>query len=127
MKMVNVVLKAMDKGLVKSCHDCSDGGLAIAAAEMCISGSIGAMMDLSGMGSLPMERKLFSESNTRWLAEVSDKDADAFQKIFGDDAVCIGKTGGDRFVIKDVVDLKVSELRKAWSDPIWKIMGGASE
>ncbi|MFA5452506.1 MAG: phosphoribosylformylglycinamidine synthase subunit PurL [Candidatus Methanomethylophilaceae archaeon] len=127
MKMVNVVLKAMDKGLVKSCHDCSDGGLAIAAAEMCISGNIGAMIDLSKMGPLPMKRKLFSESNTRWLAEVSDKDADAFQKIFGDDSVCIGRTGGDKFVIKDAVDLKVSELRKAWNDPIWKIMGGASE
>ena len=126
-KMTDAVLEAMDGGLVKSCHDCSDGGLAVAAAEMCISGNIGVTMDLAGMGPLSMERKLFSESNTRWLAEVSDKDADAFQSIMGDGAVCIGRTGGNRFVVRDAIDLGVSDIRKAWNDPIWNIMGGVSE
>jgi phosphoribosylformylglycinamidine synthase II len=128
MMLRDELLASMGKGLVRSCHDCSDGGLAIAAAEMSISGDIGAELDLAAMGQLAVHRKLFSESNTRWLAEVSEKDAKAFEKIMGKDAVCIGRTGGSRFKVKDTkIDLTVAEMRKAWNDPIWKIMGGASE
>ncbi len=126
--LMDRMLKAFDKSLIRSCHDCSDGGLAVAAAEMCISGDIGAKLDLSAMGDLSAERKLFSESNTRWIAEVEEKDAAEFQKILGDDAVCIGRTGGDRFTVKGTgIDLPVKEMRKAWNDPIWNLMGGAAE
>ena len=112
----------------RRCHDCSDGGLAVAAAEMCISGEIGAKLDISAMGDLSAERKLFSESNTRWIAEVEEKDAAEFEKIMGKDAVCIGRTGGDRFIVKGTsIDISVEEMRKAWNDPIWKLMGGAAE
>jgi phosphoribosylformylglycinamidine synthase II len=128
MRLTDEVLDAMDKKLVLSCHDCSDGGLAVAAAEMCISGDIGADLDLAPMGDLDTHRKLFSESNTRWLAEVSEKDAKAFEKIMGHDAVCIGRTGGNRFRVKDTkIDLSVAEMRKAWSDPMWKAMGGGAQ
>jgi len=121
------LLKAMDKRLVKSCHDCSDGGLAVAVAEMCISGQIGAQIDLSAMdGSLPV--KLYSESNSRWIAEVDGKDVTEFMEIMGDDATLIGITKGDELVIKDNgTRIPVAEMRKAWNDPIWNIMGGASE
>lgn len=65
------LLEAMDKGLVRACHDCSDGGIAVAVAEMCISGDVGAEVDLVGIGDLPVNVKLFSESNSRWIAEVA--------------------------------------------------------
>ncbi len=121
------LLKAMDKRLVKSCHDCSDGGLAVAVAEMCISGQMGAQIDLSAMdGSLPV--KLYSESNSRWIVEVDGKDVTDFMEIMGDDATLIGITKGDELVIKDNgTRIPVAEMRKAWNDPIWNIMGGASE
>ena len=126
--LMDRMLKAFDRSLIRSCHDCSDGGLAVAAAEMCISGDIGAKLDLSAMGDLSTERKLFSESNTRWIAEVEEKDAAEFQKILGDDAICIGRTGGDKFIVKGTgIDLSVKEMRKAWNDPIWNLMGGAAE
>ena len=126
--LMDKMLKASDKMLIRSCHDCSDGGIAVAAAEMCISGDIGAKLDLSAMGDLEIERKLFSESNTRWIAEVEEKDAAEFEKIMGKDAVCIGRTGGDRFTVKGTdIDLTVKEIRKAWNDPIWNLMGGAAE
>lgn len=128
MKLTDKTLDAMGKGLVKSCHDCSDGGLSVAVAEMCISGDIGAALDLSAIRDLDMRVKLFSESNTRWIAEVSGKDAKTFEDIMGNDAVCIGRTGGDRLVIKDAdVSLAVKDVRKAWNDPIWKIMGGGTQ
>jgi len=121
------LLKAMDKRLVRSCHDCSDGGIAVAVAEMCISGQMGAQIDLSAMdGSLPV--KLYSESNSRWIAEVDGKDVTEFMEIMGDDATLIGITKGDELVIKDNgTRIPVAEMRKAWNDPIWNIMGGASE
>lgn len=126
--LMDKMLKAADKRLIRSCHDCSDGGLAVAAAEMCISGDIGAKLDISLMGDLSAERKLFSESNTRWVAEIEEKDVAEFEKIMGSDAVCIGKTGGDKFIVKGTgIDISVKEIRKAWNDPIWNLMGGAAE
>ena len=121
------LLKAMDKRLVLSCHDCSDGGLAIAVAEMCISGQIGAQLDLSAMDG-ELSRKLYSESNSRWVVEVDGKDVSEFMEIMGDDAQIIGITKGDDLVIKDNgTVIPVAEMRKAWNDPIWNIMGGASQ
>jgi len=126
--LMDKMLAAMDKSLVRACHDCSDGGLAVAVSEMCISGDIGADIDLKEMGSLETERKLYSESNTRWIAEVRPENEAAFREILGDDAKLIGRIGGDRLTIKEAgVDLAVTELRKAWNDPVWKIMGGAAE
>jgi phosphoribosylformylglycinamidine synthase len=121
------LLEAMDKGLVRACHDCSDGGLAVAVAEMCISGRMGAEIDLSLMGDLPAEVKLFSESNSRWIAEVQGAEAEAFEAIMGDAATPIGITKGDALVIKGTdARIPVGELRAAWNDPVWKLMGGAA-
>ena len=121
------LLKAMDKRLVLSCHDCSDGGLAIAVAEMCISGQIGAELDLSAMEG-DLRRNLYSESNSRWIVEVDGKDVTEFTQIMGDDAQIIGITKGDSLKIKDNgTEIPVSEMRKAWNDPIWNIMGGGSQ
>lgn len=123
--VMDKLLGSMDEGLVLSCHDCSDGGLAVAVAEMCISGDIGAEVDPVGTGDLDERRKLYSESNSRWIAEVDGKDAERFTEIMGDDAVCIGITKGSSLRIKGCgVDLSVNDMRKAWSDPIWKVMGG---
>ena len=122
------LLCALDQTLVLSCHDCSDGGLAVAVAEMCISGQVGAEIDLSAMNGLPLSRKLYSESNSRWIVEVDGMDVEKFTEIMGDDAELIGITKGDSLVIKDNgTAIPVAEIRKAWNDPIWNIMGGAQE
>jgi phosphoribosylformylglycinamidine synthase len=122
------LLKAMDEKLVLSCHDCSDGGLAVSVAEMCISGGVGAELDLAAIDLPCVQKKLYSESNSRWIAEVDGKDVTRFSEIMGDDAVPIGITKGDCLKIKDngtVVPLE--EMRKAWNSPIWNIMGGVAE
>lgn len=126
--LMDRLLEAMDKKLVLSCHDCSDGGLAVSLAEMCISGQIGAEIDLTVMGEMDMKVKLYSESNSRWVAEVGGKDAEEFEKIMGDGAVCIGITKGDSLIVKGTgVNIPVADMRKAWNDPIWNIMGGRSQ
>jgi len=121
-KLMNRMLKAMDAGLVKSCHDCSDGGFAVAMAEMCIAGNMGADIDLSKINGDRMV-KLYAESHTRWIVEVAGENEEAFGKILGKKAVIIGKTHGNRLKIKDSsVDISVNDMKKAWKEPIGKIM-----
>ena len=61
-------------------------------------------------------------------AEVEEKDVAEFERIMGSDAICIGKTGGSKFIVKGTgIDIDVKEMRKAWNDPIWNLMGGAAE
>ena len=73
-------------GLVRACHDCSDGGLAVALAEMCFSGELGAEIKLSSViqeGCSENCELLFSESPCRILAEVSASHAKKFESLFG--------------------------------------------
>src|SRR5205823_4188879 len=60
------------QGLIRSCHDLSEGGLAVAIAEMCLAGGWGAAIDsnLIGAAELDADVCLFSESNTRFLIEI---------------------------------------------------------
>ena len=117
------LLKAMDAGCVRACHDCSDGGMAVAVAEMCISGGIGAEVSLEAMGAMDDRRKMYSESCSRWIAEVPMPRSKEFESFLGSQARLIGKVGGDSLRIAGE-DIPVDELRRAWSDPIWNIMGG---
>ena len=89
--------EAIQRGLVRSCHDLSEGGLAVAVAEMAFAGGVGA--DLTELGlpsipletlllaefnSLPIEVLLFSESTTRFLLEVKPEQIEALAECFGD-------------------------------------------
>jgi phosphoribosylformylglycinamidine synthase II/phosphoribosylformylglycinamidine synthase I len=71
--------KAISAGLVHACHDCSEGGIAVALAEMCIGGKLGATLVLSD-GFEP--KLLFSESQGRFIVEVSVDNHEAFEQAF---------------------------------------------
>ena len=69
--VIDALLDAIDGRLLAACHDVGEGGLAVALAEMCIGGNLGACVDISTHApDLRSDLKLFSESNTRWLAEI---------------------------------------------------------
>ena len=77
--------QAIQNGLVRACHDCSEGGLAIAAAEMALAGGLGLRLDIESVpadddATHPLLR-LFSESTTRWLVEVTPENALAFEDM----------------------------------------------
>ena len=79
---------AMRAGLVASCHDVSEGGLAVALAEMCIGGRVGATID-----HLPhddLATSLFSESVGRLVVELDPRNAAAFTTLMGDQIVRLG-------------------------------------
>jgi phosphoribosylformylglycinamidine synthase len=128
-KTMEALSKASGKGLVRACHDCSEGGLAVAAAEMAFSGGLG--MELS-LKDVPYEGDterddvlLFSESNSRFVVEVRPQDTGAFKKIFkGIPCGLLGKVRKDTtFVIKGlhgkpVVHEDIRWLKEAWQAPL---------
>jgi len=109
----------MEEGIVMSCHDLSEGGLAVAAAEMAFGGMLGVELDLRAMGKLRTDFKLFSESNGRWLLEVDPDRADFFNG-----SLKVGEViGGEDFVVmdKDVrFGLSLPEMREKWESAIMR-------
>jgi phosphoribosylformylglycinamidine synthase len=109
--------------MVKSCHDLSDGGLAVAAAEMAFASNIGLTLDLKAIPNKTIARNdflLFSESNSRLLIEVSPKDRYAFETLMKNNCTLIGETTKtEKLHIRGlnnnlIVDAPLSELRAAW-------------
>ncbi len=70
---LRVLHEAISGGLVRACHDCSEGGLGVALAEMCLAGRLGAAIDFD-------ERLLFSELLSRFIVEVAPDNATAFER-----------------------------------------------
>ena len=127
-KLFEQLHSAMQKGLVRACHDCSEGGLAAALAEMAIAGEIGAEVDLTaapGAQSLSSAEILFTESNSRFVCEVDPARMSDFEDCLrGVPFAKVGKTNaGGRVKIvagSDVpnVDAEIAALRDAWRLPL---------
>ena len=80
-KNMKSLLFAMEQSIVRSCHDLSEGGLMVAAAEMAFGGDLGIGMDITETSDLRTDKKLFSESNGRWLIEIEPKNREKIEKI----------------------------------------------
>jgi phosphoribosylformylglycinamidine synthase II len=115
---------AIAKGFVESAHDCSEGGLAVAIAEMAFAGNKGVEVELGMLSALPELTDielLFSESNSRFVIEVSQHNSLAFEKAMGGAVVsCIGSVNNTDTVLingkngKAVIKEKLSALKSAW-------------
>ncbi len=124
------VTEAIDAGLIRSCHDLSEGGLAVAAAEMAFAGGYGLTLDLGKVPGKGLERDdflLFSESNSRFLIEVSPQDREDFEALMkGKNCSQIATvTKDERIVVKGlkgeiVVESSLVDLRRSWK----KTLGG---
>jgi phosphoribosylformylglycinamidine synthase len=127
-KIFNALHHSISDELIESCHDLSEGGLAIAAAEMAFAGEFGLDLDLSDLataaGITDAASLLFSESNTRFLVEVKPENVDAVQAAFADlPVVELGNvTDSDRLTITrgsdSVVSSSLSDLKSAWQKPL---------
>ena len=123
-KLFAAVHAAVTQGLVRACHDLSEGGLAVAAAEMCFAGGIGA--DLTALpGDLSDEAKLFSESPSRFLVEVKPERGAAFEACFaGLPLARVGSTVADaRLRVAGangewLLWVKLAALKEAWQRPL---------
>ena len=114
--------RAVQAGLVRACHDLSEGGLAVALAEMALGGRLGARVDVGRLtaGGLAPHEALFSESNGRLLAEVAPEDAAAFEVHFaGLPLIVLGEVQAEARlrIVTDgaaLLDLPVEDLVAAW-------------
>jgi phosphoribosylformylglycinamidine synthase len=85
-KIMKGIYRAINESIVESCHDCSEGGLAVAVSEMAFSAKKGVQVYVDAVKTeasmlLNMSEILFSESNGRFVVEVSPKNEDKFRKI----------------------------------------------
>jgi phosphoribosylformylglycinamidine synthase subunit PurSL len=128
-RLMDALSAAMEEGLARACHDCSEGGIAVAAAEMAIAGALGMEVRL---GQVPLgepvdrdDAVLFSESNTRFLVEVGPEHRSRFEsKMSGIDFALIGRvTDRQRLDVygrtgRLVLSASVAELKEAWQRPL---------
>jgi phosphoribosylformylglycinamidine synthase len=129
------VHQAISQGLVRACHDLSEGGLAVAAAEMAFAGAWGATIRLDAVPrdpSLPENGPdaetalLFSESASRFLIELSPNKAPALESLLTGANVPFSRIGevtnSDRLAIQaaagPLIDLPIADLKEAWQAPL---------
>jgi phosphoribosylformylglycinamidine synthase subunit PurSL len=117
--------------MVAACHDLSEGGLAVALAEMCLAGGFGAIVHTSAIttaekDSVTIEALLFGESPTRFLLEVPFEWERSLKILFGDlPLACIGQVSEQpRLTIFGaasdtlLVNLSIAEMKIAWQEPL---------
>ncbi|MDP2922002.1 MAG: phosphoribosylformylglycinamidine synthase subunit PurL [Candidatus Omnitrophota bacterium] len=127
LKIFKKMSEAAGQGLLRACHDCSEGGIAAALAEMAFSGGFGADIRLK---EAPCDVKrnnviLFSESNTRFIAEVRKENRKKFENhMKGVSMGMIGRVTGKKDLViyglngEKVIDAGIDELKEAWQKPL---------
>jgi phosphoribosylformylglycinamidine synthase len=119
------LLDAIEAGLVKSAHDCSEGGVAVALAECAIAGGIGASVALDD--DLAPVYSLFSETQGRIVLTCDADDAEALIDLFVSHGVpysVIGEVGGERLVVEDQLDVALDVLEEAWAPTLERLVAG---
>lgn len=116
-------LEAIEKNLAQSAHDSSDGGLAVALAESCISNAakkIGATVTLSDK-NIRKDALLFGESQSRIILSAKPNNVKKILQIAKKNKTpiaIIGKVGGNKLVINNFINASLNDLAKAWYNAI---------
>jgi len=117
-------LKAIDRGLLRSAHDISEGGLGVALAECCMGGPekpLGARIELREM--MRGDARLFGESQSRIIVSLREKDLNRLREIAAKEGAplqVLGEVGGSHLAVHPLVRVAVEELKSAWSSGLEK-------
>ncbi|MEM1108624.1 MAG: AIR synthase-related protein [Planctomycetota bacterium] len=126
----SAVAALISSGLIASAHDCSEGGLLVAAAEMAFAGRVGLDLDLSTLpsdGELDLTAKCFAETPSRYLLEIAPDKVDAVIKSLREANVPFGQIGTFATTLNltlrtaaqgQCLTAKLDELRDAWLRPL---------
>ncbi|MBU2608745.1 MAG: phosphoribosylformylglycinamidine synthase subunit PurL, partial [Chloroflexi bacterium] len=128
-ELMDRLSQAIERGLVRACHDCSEGGIGVALAEMAFAGGFGAAIRLNSVPlGEPMDRNdfiLFAESNSRFLVEVAPENQRGFEDLMhGLKMAAIGEVARTEVLEiygldgEKVVDAALAELKEAWQKPL---------
>ena len=127
MRSYQALHQAIQNRQVVSCHDLSEGGLAVSLSEMAFAGELGAFIDISSMRQasfIDVEVALFSESNSRILCEVNANDAAAFERTMqGLPCFKLGEVAKHNRVTVEcdgetILDTSWASLRDTWLAPL---------
>ncbi len=122
-RLAKMLIACASQSIIKSAHDISEGGLAVALAECCfnpdgIRGVLAKALD-TNENSLRSDLFLFSETQSRVITSINDENWRKIKEIAGDYSIpvlLIGVvTDDDRFCIENSVDMRISEVHDAWS------------
>jgi len=127
-KRLHKAILEMIKGeLVKSAHDCSEGGLAVALAESAIGNReemIGAQIELN-FGKLRTDAVLFGETASRIIISTPPGSEDRIRELANKYDITvqkIGKVGGDKLIINNIISLPLSQMETAYYDALAGLM-----
>lgn len=113
-------------------HDTSEGGLAVALAEMAIAGGVGATIEQGVLDALliandgRLDRALFGEAGSRVVVTCAKHDVADVQRraeAAGIDALVLGTTGGDALTVGDALTAPVAGLRVSWDGGLARARG----
>lgn len=115
------VMEANKAKLIESCHDLSDGGLAVALVEATFGSGLGAELSLDQLGDLSAEALLFAESHSRFVVSIRPENKEAFEAIMGNRAYQLGEvTSGSSLIIskngENLIQQKIETLQEAWDN-----------
>jgi len=133
-KIQNAVRELIRGGFVKSAHDCSEGGFAVALAECCFNPEklLGADIDLNA-GNIPAVTVLFNESQSRIIISVDSKDAEKTTSILrqhGAPFQQLGKVGGNELCIRvneETFQWPIADLYDGWFSAIRRAVEDETE
>ena len=124
-KRYQTIYDAIQKGFLQSCHDCSDGGVAVALAETAFAGNLGMDLNIeTPCQSLRMDHFLFSESQSRFVVTISPHQQQHFENLFTEQpCFYLGKTTQNPFFqIKyandEVISSPIQNLKQAWQSTL---------
>ena len=123
MRVQELCRRTIQEGLASSAHDCSDGGLAVALAECCISGALGFRGDLEIKGR--WDAALFGEAQSRILVSLPQKNLPELERSAGElgvPLVRLGTVAGSHFTIPDLIDLPLEAISHTWRDGLEKAL-----
>ena len=123
-KSYHSLSSAINSGLVKTAHDCSEGGLGVALAEMCIGGRIGAKIDIDGTGNSNLWSRLWGESLGRIIIAVSPENEAAFlNHMAGSTTTYLGTIENTQKLsildgYDEIISADVSQMVQSWQSTL---------
>lgn len=125
LKLIELLLKASEIGIINSAHDISEGGLAVALCESCFtpSGSLGVEIKLPE--SIRKDAILFSESQARAIVSLNETNLKKLEELIESIDLpmeIIGRVTGTRLLIKDLIDIPISRAYNTWAQGFENIL-----
>ncbi len=125
LKLIGVLLKSSERGIIKSAHDISEGGFAVAVSECCftLKGPIGVEIDVPQ--SIRKDAVLFSETQGRVVVSLENQNLSKLQEITEDnnlEMTILGRVSGTRLLIGDLIDIPIARAYEAWAQGFENIL-----